>query len=427
MKIAVFGGTGRMGAAVAWDLVRQDDVERVGLVGRRADALERTRAWLESPKVVPHVLDVAKKADSMALMAQYDVCVSALPDRFSSYLAMHAAVEAGVHFVDMLEEYHRRPDRYELERLQLPDGMDLDAYGDWMHATALAKHVTVLDGIGFAPGLSNITVGEGIRRLDRAESAVARVGGIPNKAASANHPLSYMVTWSFSHVLREYVVKLNVRQAGQVVEVNALTDRERFRFDRLGRDEWLECAVTPGMPSFIFTRPELADFAEKTVRWPGHFGAIDTLKSCGLLDLEPLELDGTAVVPRSLLLAALEPRLRALPGESDACVMFNTVKGVKDGQPTEVTYHMWEEADPLSGISGMGRVTAFPAAIGAVLIGRGLITERGLVPPEDAITGETYREFLNELARRHITIEERVQPLPVEHDEHEAPVLRERP
>lgn len=420
MKIAVFGGNGRMGAAVAFDLVRQDDVESVGLVGRRADALERTRTWLASPKVVTRVLDVANRADTMALMKQYDVCVSALPDRHSSYLAMHAAVEAGVHFVDMLEEYHRRPDRYELERLELPAGMELDAYGDWLHATAIEKGITVLDGIGFAPGLSNLTVGEGIRLLDETESAVARVGGIPNKVAAAQHPLFYMVTWSFSHVLREYVVRLNVRQAGQVVEVDALTDRESFKFDRLGQDEWLECAVTPGMPSFIFTRPQLADFAEKTVRWPGHFGGIDTLKSCGLLGLDPVDVEGVKVVPRAVLLALLEPRLRANPGESDACVMFNTVRGVKNGTPTEVSYHMWEEADPVSGISGMGRVTAFPAAIGAAFIGRGLIDARGLVPPEDAITGEVYRAFLDELARRNITIEERVEAVKPEPEAHAA-------
>ena len=414
MKIAVFGGTGRMGAAVAFDLVQQKDVQSVGLVGRRADALERTRTWLASPKIVVHTLDVSNRSDTVALMKQHDVCVSALPDRFSSYHAMHSAVEAGVHFVDILEEYHRRPDRYELERLELPAGTDLDGYGDWLHETALAKGITVLDGIGFAPGLSNITVGQGIRLLDKAESATARVGGIPTKEAAARHPLSYMVTWSFSHVLREYVVKLFIRKGGKMVEVDALTDRERFKFDRLGHDDWMECAVTPGMPSFIFTRPELADFAEKTVRWPDHFSAVDTLKSCGLLDLRPVNVDGTSVVPRSVLLALLEPRLRAQKGETDVCVMYNTIRGVKGGKPTEVTYHMWEGADTASGISGMGRVTAFPAAIGAAFIGRGVIQARGLVPPEDAIFGEGYRLFQDELAGRKITIEERVKALPVE-------------
>jgi nucleoside-diphosphate-sugar epimerase len=33
MDALVFGGSGKMGAAVAWDLVKEEDVETVGLEG----------------------------------------------------------------------------------------------------------------------------------------------------------------------------------------------------------------------------------------------------------------------------------------------------------------------------------------------------------------------------------------------------------
>jgi lysine 6-dehydrogenase len=165
----------------------------------------------------------------------------------------------------MLEEYHRRPDAYETEHLVLPKGMTLDQYGDYLHETAPRNRVTFMDGIGFAPGLSNITCGEGIRKLDKAESAIARVGGIPSKAAAAGRPLRYMITWAFWHVLREYMIKVNVLKDGRLVEVNALMGRECFQFDKFGRNETLECAITPGMPSFIFTRPQLREFAEKQI------------------------------------------------------------------------------------------------------------------------------------------------------------------
>ena len=81
-------------------------------------------------------------------------------------------------------------------------------------------------------------------------------------AAAERHPLRYMITWAFSHVLREYVIKVNVLQDGRITEVDASTGREKFVFDKLGRNEELECAITPGMPSFIFTRPHLQQFAE---------------------------------------------------------------------------------------------------------------------------------------------------------------------
>jgi saccharopine dehydrogenase-like NADP-dependent oxidoreductase len=207
------------------------------------------------------------------------------------------------------------------------------------------------------------------------------------------------------------MIKVNVLKQGKVTEVNALTDRERFHFDQLGKDEWLDCAITPGMPSFIFTRSDLNYFAEKTVRWPGHFDAVDALKACGMLDLEPVTVGGTQVAPREVLLAAIEPRLRALPGDTDVCVMYNTVVGVKNNARMKVSYYMWDEADVESGISSMGRVTGFPAAIGAVMIGNGMITERGLVPPEDCIYGDNYRWFMKELERHHIRIAEIMEPV----------------
>jgi len=44
-----------------------------------------------------------------------------------------------------------------------------------------------------------------------------------------------MITWAFSHVLREYVIKVLVMQDGQVVEVDASTGLEQFRFDSSAR------------------------------------------------------------------------------------------------------------------------------------------------------------------------------------------------
>jgi len=404
MNMLVFGGSGKIGAAVAWDLVKSNDVDTVGLVGRRADALERTKVWINSPKVKAHVLDIADTQAVKRLMQQYDVGIIALPDRRTSYKVVETAIAAGLDIVDMLEEYHRRPDPYEIEGLEIPSGMSGDDYGEWLHEKAVERGVTFLDGMGFAPGISNITIGEGIRKLDRAESAIGRVGGIPSKEAAGKHPLRYMITWAFEHVLREYMVRVKVLKNNKIVEVDAASDLEQFRFAEFGKDEVLECAITPGMPSFIFTRPELNEFMEKTVRWQGHWQGIHTLKECGLLGLQPLEINGTEIVPREFLLALIEPKLQPLEGDTDVCVMWNTVEGMKDGHRMRLNYYLWDEADTQNGISSMARVTGFSAAIGALLIGRGAITDKGIVPPEDCFKGKVYETFMEELEKRDIKV-----------------------
>jgi saccharopine dehydrogenase-like NADP-dependent oxidoreductase len=408
MKVLVFGGSGKIGSAVAWDLAKDGEVKQIGLVGRKAESLQKVKDWVGSDRIAIHTADAADEAAVKSLMKQYDVGVLALPDRRRSYKIAHYAVEAGLNIVDMLEEYHRRPDAYEVEGLELPRGMTLDQYGDWLHETAVRNKVTFLDGMGFAPGLSNVTVGEAIRKMDRAESAIARVGGVPSKKDSANHPLRYMITWAFDHVLREYMIRVKVVKKGKVVEVNAATDLETFRFNKLGKDEELQCAVTPGMPSFIFTRPQLREFAEKTVRWPGHWPGVLTLKECGMLDLEPVDFKGQKVSPRDFLLSRITPRLQAREGETDVCVMYNTVIGRKKGRKVKIEHHMWDAADRKNNISSMMRVTGFPVAIAARMIARGQISQKGIVAPEDAVGSELYPVFIRELKKRRINILETV-------------------
>lgn len=66
MKILVFGGSGKIGAAVAWDLVSRKDVTSVGLVGRNEKRLRATSNWIGNPKIQIHeqdVLDLKATAD----------------------------------------------------------------------------------------------------------------------------------------------------------------------------------------------------------------------------------------------------------------------------------------------------------------------------------------------------------------------------
>jgi len=401
MKVLVFGGSGKMGSAVAWDLVKNSKVGEVGIIGitgRGENALEKTKNWINSDKIVLHAIDVNNREETMKLMKKYDVAAITLPNRKCSYKVVDMAIESGLNIVDILEEYHRRPDKYEVEGLEIPNGMTLDEYGESLHQKAIKNGVTFIDGMGFAPGLTNITLGEGIKKMDQADSAIARCGGVPAKDFAKNHPLKYMITWAFEHVLREYMVKVDVIKDGKIVEVNAMDNFEEFRFNQLGVDEKLACAITPGMPSFLYTRTQLKECAEKTIRWPGHWEGAGVLKECGMLGSAPIEFKGTKISPREFLSHIMTPKLHPLEGETDVCVMWNTVTGIKNGQKMRIDYYMW------NGISAMGRVTAFPEAIATVMLGKGEITEKGIVAPEDAIEGKIYKNFLEELKRRKINI-----------------------
>jgi len=401
MKFLVFGGTGRIGSAVAWDLARRGGADEVGIVGRGRTSLDKTSQWIKSEKVVSHVLDISDARKSRALMKEYDVGIIALPDRRSSYKTVETAIGAGLNVVDILEEYHRRPDPYEIEGLEVPAGMSLEEYGESLHRRAQDCGVTLLDGMGFAPGLSNVTLAEGVRKV-HADRAVARVGGIPSRESAARHPLKYMITWSFEHVLREYMVDVRIIEDGQIAEVKATSGRESLHFSEFGQDEMLECAITPGMPSFLFTRKDLKSFSEKTIRWPGHWQAIDALKDCGLLDIEPVSFNGATISPRDMTLRIIEPKLVPLPGDEDVCVMWNTAWG----RAGRADSFMWVGPDRENKISAMARVTASCSAVAARQLAQGAIKETGIVAAEDAIKDDAYQSFMKELGKRGLIISE---------------------
>jgi saccharopine dehydrogenase-like NADP-dependent oxidoreductase len=59
----------------------------------------------------------------------------------------------------------------------------------------------------------------------------------------------------------------------------------------------------------------------------------------------------------------------------------------------------------------MARVTSFPAAIGGKLVASGKIALKGIRAPEECISGENYKWFLEELEKKDICIKEKIVAL----------------
>lgn len=396
MKAIIFGA-GRQAEGVAWYLAKHSDFDEIGILSRSGGPIDEIIEFIGSEKLEKYVENVLDRDKTKKIMEKYDVGISTLPNRKTSYAAIETAIKANLNMVDILEEYHRRPDEYEKEDLNIPQGMSTKEYGESLHKKAVDNGVTIADGIGFAPGLTNITLGEGLREMDKGISAIARCGGIPEKKAAEKHPLKYMITWAFDHVLREYMIKTPAIKDGKKIELEALMEHETFIFDKFEKEEKLECAVTPGMPSFVYTRDELEETYEKTIRWPGHYNTIKELKECGMLDLDPIELKGKNVVPRDVLSEVLTPKLKPKKGDKDICVMWNTATGEKEGKKIQIDYYMWDEEDTVSGLTAMQRTTCFPAAITSEMLAKGEIGETGIVPPEDCIKGPLYKKMMSNL------------------------------
>ena len=118
MKVLAIGAAGKMGKAVVSYLANDPAVEIVGLLDTQESVL-RSLTKTEPGKFRLHPLDIGCSEEVTEVMKQYDVGVVTLPNRRLSYRVMELAIEARLHLVDVLEEYHRRPDNYQTEGLVL--------------------------------------------------------------------------------------------------------------------------------------------------------------------------------------------------------------------------------------------------------------------------------------------------------------------
>ena len=103
----------------------------------------------------------------------------------------------------------------------------------------------------------------------------------------------------------------------------------------------------------------------------------------GLASREPLMVKGQPVVPYDFAMAyILRERERILRetnfGTQRGCCSV-VVTGKKDGKYRQYRFHMASRSEAL------GEGTGIPAAIGAILMQQGKITEKGVLPPEGCV------------------------------------------
>jgi saccharopine dehydrogenase-like NADP-dependent oxidoreductase len=91
-------------------------------------------------------------------------------------------------------------------------------------------------------------------------------------------------------------------------------------------------------------------------------------------------------------------------------------RGKKDGAPRQYKAEMVDRYDETLGFTSMARTTAFTAAIVARMIARGEIRVKGLLTPEQVITGPLLDRLLAELAAVNVRFQETTEAVEASRD-----------
>lgn len=371
-------GAGRIGYAVAFDLIRSPRVEQVILADHDLARLKSVKQQLGDAKVTPVELDITRSKDVVELMSRSSVAIGCVGYSHNYELAK-SALKARCHFVD------------------LGGNEEMVAKQFLLHDLAKEQDITIIPDLGLAPGLVSILAVSAADSLDELYEIRLRVGGIPVEPVA---PLNYSQVFSIDGLINEYCEDVTVIRDGKLMVLPSLTELETIDFPKpFGT---LEAFATSGgastLPQSYQGKIQHLDY--KTIRYPGHCAQMALIKHLGLMSSQPIKLpSGVEVAPRQILHHALSEKLSK--DEPDVVLLRVTVTGMRDRKPLQLVWECIDYADQAQSLSAMMRMTAFPASAIAQMIARGDIGERGVLRQEHGIP---VKLFLAELASRGINL-----------------------
>jgi lysine 6-dehydrogenase len=115
-----------------------------------------------------------------------------------------------------------------------------------------------------------------------------------------------------------------------------------------------------------------------------------------------VDVKGTKVVPRDLVVAAMGPRLTK-PNGHDLVALRVYAEGTKGGKRKKVGWELVDYYDEKHGISAMERSTGYSLSITGQMQAKGEIGKSGVFTPDECMPAKKY---ISELAKRGVMIKE---------------------
>lgn len=368
-------GSGRQGTAAAYDLIRHGEAEIVILadadIRQSESAAARVNELTDSDRAHAVRLDAQQEGQVAEFLQgeRIDAFVSAVP--YIHNLALtEAAIQSGSGMTDL--------------------GGNSDVVLQQLERAAEAADagVTIVPDCGQVPGMGTSLILYAMEALDEARDVRMWDCGLPQEAEP---PWNYRLTFHIEGLTNEYFGDCLFLRDGELTAVPALTEHERLTFpEPIGELEAFTTAggLTTAARSY---KGRLRTLQNKTLRYPGNYRQLKVIERLGLLDPEPITVDGLQVSPRQVLHALWEPQIRAEPGTPDFILIHIVAEGRRGQRPATSTVDLVHWFDDETGLTAMEQATGWHAAIMTAAITHGRVPS-GVVPVERAMTGQTFVE-----------------------------------
>jgi lysine 6-dehydrogenase len=365
MHIVVLGA-GLMGRAVVYDLARTPEVRRILVADSDRDRAEEAARQVGKHKAHAAFADVRETSSLARLLRGSHVVVNCTQYNWNLEV-MRAALAARVHYLDLGGLYHVTRKQFSLDR-------------DFRRIGRLA-----IAGMGGAPGVTNVMARALADQFERVESI--RVYNAARDQQRYDNPLAY--TFSIATILDELTTRPVHFVQGRYVEKPILSDPEPGRFARPIGQVVLRHSIHSELGTLAesFRKQGVREVFFKINYAPELVNLVRGLSAAGLTSREPVAVNGSEVPPRELLLAVLRKKAPSKPAK-DVEALRVIVSGRRNGQKVALAMEMWAGYTTRPPFSAVARDTGFPAAVAAVMLGRGEIRRAGVEAPENAVLPE---------------------------------------
>lgn len=382
-----------VGGAIALDLAREKNWA-IRAVDRSAESLSKL---LGHAQIETTCKDIADESALLSVISDADLVVNAMPGSLG-YETMRRVIDAA------------------------RDVVDISFFGEdpfTLDTLAQERGVTAIVDCGVAPGLCNVIAGYVHNDMDRVDSYVCLVGGIP---VVRSWPYEYKAVFSPLDVMQEFTRPARFVEYGKLVVRPALSDVELIDFMGVGT---LEAFNTDGLRSLAVTL-DIPFMKEKTMRYPGHANLARVFRETGLFNTQPVNINGVDVRPIDLTSRLLIEQWRLQEDEEDLTVMQVIIEGEKDGLRERRDFFMLDRFDPITRTTSMARTTGYTCAVAVRQVIAGLFRRKGICPPEYlGATDGCFADMRAELEQRNIQVQEVVTKLPATSEQDEQnPFLR---
>ncbi len=363
-KITVLGGVGSVGSTAVEALASSGIPSEIIIGDINIDKADELAEDLNDEKISAVKVDANKPESIKNAIEGSDVVLNCVGP-FYEYgpKILRAVIDSGIDYVDICD--------------------DLDATEELLEMNERAEEadITALIGMGSSPGFANLLVKYCVEDLldevDSIDIYHAHGGEETEGPAVVKHRIHSMS------------IPIPVYDNSEFKRVDLFSEEgkayeETVNFRDLGT---YDVYLYPH-PETI-TLPEHFEGVERVTNLglvlpPEYANYIKSMVKLGLTDEEPINVQGKEIAPLNFAVASILSKREEFMKEAGiegprGCLRIDIGGRSEEGEERTYVFSMSSTSQ------GMGSGTGIPAAVGALLMGKGSVTGKGALPPEACV------------------------------------------